>query len=595
MAAGYNFNLNVLVKGLGGVTQLQGSLSRLDKQGATLANTFRVVRAALVAFGGAQVIGRAIELEKTIERTRLSLNSLTGSLAAGNQAYQNAAKFSSEYGFQLDKTLKATQELLLSGKSLNEIPEIMRQLGGVSRATGADIDTLSDEFIKLRITGAASAKTLGPLLERHLGKTVYDAVKNNGELSLQYFKQLGPQLGDALTSGMGGMNKALNDLQLNADKFVQAFLGTDNADKMQTMAKALAFVTENMVAFKLALAAVVALLFGPAGWIIGLGLAASALLDLDDKLKKSKYISNAWSTGVDDSIPKLDEQGNAIAHNAEQTAKLSEVTQQVVSDFTDYIETMGNVTVGTTTVTAALSELEQQEKAMRISLGNTLVEIEKQFSTLNIMTDVLKSGFTNIGNAATEAFVGIIKGTMTARDAGRMLADAIVTELITAFVRLFIVGPIMAFIASQLGMVVDSEHETARAVERTNRALQKQIGLRLILMALGFAKGGPVQAGGQPAARALGGPTSGNMPYMVGERGPELFVPNNSGTIVPNDRLNFGSGMETEMGRGNSANITFNINTLDARDFDNLLTTRQDLIISLINRGLTERGKARLV
>ena len=104
MAAGYNFNLNVLVKGLGGVTQLQGSLSRLDKQGATLANTFRVVRAALVAFGGAQVIGRAIELEKTIERTRLSLNSLTGSLAAGNQAYQNAAKFSSEYGFALDKT-----------------------------------------------------------------------------------------------------------------------------------------------------------------------------------------------------------------------------------------------------------------------------------------------------------------------------------------------------------------------------------------------------------------------------------------------------------------------------------------------------------
>lgn len=560
-----------------------------------MANTFRVVRAALVAFGGAQVIGRAIELEKTLERTRLSLNSLTGSLAAGNQAYQNAAKFSSEYGFQLDKTLKATQELLLSGKSLNEIPEIMRQLGGVSRATGADIDTLSDEFIKLRTTGAASAKTLGPLLQKNLGTALYEAVKNNGELSLHYFKQLGPQLGDALTSGMGGMNKALNDLQLNADKFVQAFLGTDNANKMQLMAKGLAFVTENMVAFKLALAAVVALLFGPAGWIVGFGLAVSALVDLDDKLSKSKYISNAWSTGVDNSIPILDEQGNAIAHNSQEFYKLNEVTQQVASDFTDFLETMGNVTVGTGNLTSALSELELQEKAMRASLGNTLVDIEKQFSTLNIMTDVLKTGFNNIGNSATQAFVGIIKGTMTARDAGRMLADAIVTELITAFVRLFIVGPIMAFIAQQLGMVVDSEHDTARAVERTNRALQKQIGLRLILMALGFAKGGPVQAGGQPAARALGGPTSGNMPYMVGERGPELFVPNNSGTIVPNDRLNFGSGMEPEMGRGNNASITFNINTLDARDFDNLLTTRQDLIINLINRGLTERGKARLV
>ena len=184
---------------------------------------------------------------------------------------------------------------------------------------------------------------------------------------------------------------------------------------------------------------------------------------------------------------------------------------------------------------------------------------------------------------------------MSAKDAGRMLADAIVTELITAFVRLFIVGPIMAFIADQLGMVVDSENDTARAVERTNRALQKQIGLRLILMALGFAKGGPVQEGGQPAARALGGPTSGNMPYLVGERGPELFVPNNSGTIIPNDSLNFGGQGEAQPTGGNRATITFNINTLDARDFDNLLTTRQDLIINLINRGLTERGKARLV
>lgn len=41
-------------------------------------------------------------------------------------------------------------------------------------------------------------------------------------------------------------------------------------------------------------------------------------------------------------------------------------------------------------------------------------------------------------------------------------------------------------------------------------------------------------------ARALGGPVSGNTPYMVGERGPELFVPNGSGSIVPNNKLGGG-------------------------------------------------------
>ncbi len=45
--------------------------------------------------------------------------------------------------------------------------------------------------------------------------------------------------------------------------------------------------------------------------------------------------------------------------------------------------------------------------------------------------------------------------------------------------------------------------------------------------------GGPARERG----RALGGPVTGGQQYMVGERGPELFVPNQSGSIVPNNSL----------------------------------------------------------
>lgn len=48
--------------------------------------------------------------------------------------------------------------------------------------------------------------------------------------------------------------------------------------------------------------------------------------------------------------------------------------------------------------------------------------------------------------------------------------------------------------------------------------------------------------------RAAGGPVSAFTPYLVGEAGPELFVPNISGEIVPNHKLS-----------GNTA-INFNIN-----------------------------------
>ena len=41
--------------------------------------------------------------------------------------------------------------------------------------------------------------------------------------------------------------------------------------------------------------------------------------------------------------------------------------------------------------------------------------------------------------------------------------------------------------------------------------------------------------------RASGGPVTGGMPYIVGEKGPELFMPGSSGTIVPNDAMGGGS------------------------------------------------------
>jgi hypothetical protein len=42
--------------------------------------------------------------------------------------------------------------------------------------------------------------------------------------------------------------------------------------------------------------------------------------------------------------------------------------------------------------------------------------------------------------------------------------------------------------------------------------------------------------------RAAGGPVAPGTVYTVGERGPELFMPNQPGTIIPNNRLSSGAG-----------------------------------------------------
>lgn len=58
---------------------------------------------------------------------------------------------------------------------------------------------------------------------------------------------------------------------------------------------------------------------------------------------------------------------------------------------------------------------------------------------------------------------------------------------------------------------------------------------RMGLSAFGFtgAAGGAETAGG----KASGGDISANLPYMVGEQGPELFVPKSAGTIIPSNRV----------------------------------------------------------
>ena len=65
----------------------------------------------------------------------------------------------------------------------------------------------------------------------------------------------------------------------------------------------------------------------------------------------------------------------------------------------------------------------------------------------------------------------------------------------------------------------------------------------LQLIATGPSGGKPVSAaalgigGVAPEARAVGGAVAPNVPYLVGENGPEIFKPNAAGSIIPNGQI----------------------------------------------------------
>ena len=78
-----------------------------------------------------------------------------------------------------------------------------------------------------------------------------------------------------------------------------------------------------------------------------------------------------------------------------------------------------------------------------------------------------------------------------------------------------------------------------------------------------------------PGARAVGGPVMAGQPYVVGERGPELFVPSGPGTVMANGR--FGGGGPTV--------VNYNINAVDAMSFKQLVARDPEFIYSVTQAG----------
>lgn len=76
--------------------------------------------------------------------------------------------------------------------------------------------------------------------------------------------------------------------------------------------------------------------------------------------------------------------------------------------------------------------------------------------------------------------------------------------------------------------------------------------------------------------RATGGPVMAGKPYVVGERGPELFVPSGPGTVVPNDRLGGGGG---------TTQVIYNINAVDAMSFKQMVARDPEFIYSVSQAG----------
>jgi len=194
------------------------------------------------------------------------------------------------------------------------------------------------------------------------------------------------------------------------------------------------------------------------------------------------------------------------------------------------------------------------------------------------MTDVLFDGILSASSSFSRSLAESLVLGKSLNKNFKELAQNILVDIVAKTIERITLKAIEQTIDDYL---FKKEQDKKKAIEDQNKSLRKQIQLQAVLMAMG---GNPMGMLALPFM-ANGGAVSKGQPVVVGERGAELFIPNQSGQITQSAR---GTG-------GGQTTVNFNINTLDASGFEDLLVRSRGTITQLINNAVNERGRESLI
>ena len=196
-----------------------------------------------------------------------------------------------------------------------------------------------------------------------------------------------------------------------------------------------------------------------------------------------------------ESMSVFDRTTESTATNLTDLVQAAIKAKEAISAKTDVLLT---IPVAAKPAVLSLSQMTDILLSMEPAIDDVDKSVDKMAMT---MEDAKLRGVNNLENA----LVSLVTGATTAKDAFKDMARSILADL-------------------------------ARIM------IQQQITLPLA-QSMGFNVSG---------ARAMGGPVTSGRPYLVGEKGPELFVPGRTGGIVPNNQMG---------GGGVTVNQTINLST----------------------------------
>ncbi len=187
-------------------------------------------------------------------------------------------------------------------------------------------------------------------------------------------------------------------------------------------------------------------------------------------------------------------------------------------------------------------------------------EMSNQLKELTDPVNVAVTGAQTIGTAFGQAFQEIINGSSSAQEALAKMMQSIgenfvnmAAQIIAQQTTMIIFGTIMKALGLSGGSIFGSggapNYSSAFSGSTTTGLSGFTPGLNLI------------------PGRANGGPVSVGSPYVVGEHGPELFVPGRNGSVVSNSGLRDAMGAAPGSGGSPVLNMSFQTTSIGGVEY----------------------------
>jgi len=599
---------------------LQKGLGRLKQSVFNLQNAF-------IGLGVGLVARNLVNTGKNLENLRTRLKFLLKDTNEGAKAFENMTKFASQVPFSLEEIQSGSGILATVTDNADDLQQMLEITGNVAAVTGLDFRTAAEQIQRSFSAGIGAAdlfreKGVRNMLGFKAGATVsieetvdaFEKVfakggkfgKATDELA-ETFEGTLSMVGDKilqfkfaiLEAGLFESLKAefgsLDDFMEENSKTIER-IGTDIGIALgfavTKVADGIKVLKDNMDKFatliKFLVAVKVVSIFSQLAIVITNAARAMAAFGVATMFTKGGLLA----------IGKLAIKGGALFVAFKGIEKLFDDMKDSFEDFTDGVKNglpvardFHKIHKGIVKEKKEIVELTKREAGIIQHQKQELQTVSRIFKDLNekaledinskmrniktIIAEGINNGITQMSQGFARALVFGESLKDTLQNMARNVLARIIAVLIEQIARQAV---IIAMENTQIGQLATKLGiEKLITAEKIKQSSVGAVSAGSSLMGLGSLKGF--------FGMAKGGAVSKGQPYVVGEQGAELFIPNQTGQITQNARGT----------NGGATTVNFNINTLDASGFEDLLVRSRGTITSIINNAVNERGERSII